>query len=304
MEHAALIKLAEMAREPETAERTIGYLVENLRFLKKNERVLICFAKSKPGCLGELLEKAVLRCGAVPVTVGQDWRWKTLLRLAFSHRASTIIAPPLVVLGLAKIARYKGTPLSVRNVVTAGYPCLDWMIDGIISGLDCTTWGCFGPRGDAVVAGFSCGKSRGVHLREDVYGIRIVDETGGEVAEGELGEMILYPRSAPEVCFPLGEQARIDRSPCKCGCGSLRLMDMQPGKLTNRELEDLGQYLMSWTSVLDCRLKKGHYGLEMELVIFPGEKLPKLPSCARQVVRPWDPEKDEPFFYVPGIENM
>ena len=63
----------------------------------------------------------------------------------------------------------------------------------------------------------------------------------------------------------------------------------------------LGQQLQSWTSILDCRLNKGEYGLEIEIVTFPGEKLPKLPSAAKLVVRPWDSDTDEPFWYVPTL---
>lgn len=301
MEHPALEKMTALAREPEAIEASVAYLSEKLSFLRMKEKVLIYFAKDKPGSHGELLEKAVLRCGAVPIMVGSDWRWKTLLRQAFANKATTIIAPPLIALGISKLAKYNGTPLYIRNVVTASYPCLDWMIDGIIKGLDCNTWGCFGPRGDAVIAGFSCGKSRGVHLRDDAYGVDIVDAAGKVLPDGEIGEMILYPKSAPEIRFPVGEKARIERSSCECGCESVRLMDMQPGYITDPALDALAVHLLSWTSVLDCRLKKSDYGLEVEVVIFPGEKLPKLPTAAKLVIRPWDSEKDEPFFFVPGM---
>ena len=304
MEHPAFTKMMEMALQPDALEATIAYLAGNLAFLKKNEKVLICFDKKRPGAVGELMEKAVLRCGAVPILIENDWRWKTMLRLAFNSRASTIIAPPLIVLGLWKIAKYNSTPLNIRSVVTAGYPCPDWMIDGIIQGLDCRTYGCFGPGGGSVVAGFSCGKSRGAHLRSDVYGISIVDLQGRELPDGEVGEMVLYPLAAPEVRFPVGERARLERTPCPCGCGAPRLLDLQTGSISNQDLMPLGDHLQSWTSVLDCRVRKGGYGLELEIITFPGEKLPKLPTAAKLVIRPWDPDKDEPFFYAPGIENM
>lgn len=303
MDHPALQKMAELALTPEMRSDTIDYLTQKMSFLKKGDVVLICFAKNQPGSLAELMEQAVQRLGAVSVLVDKDWRWNTLLRLAFSSRANTIIAPPLIALGVSKLAKYKGTPLRIRTVVTAGYPCLDWMIDGIIKGFDCRTWGCFGPRGNSVIAGFSCGKSLGVHLRDDVYGIQIVDEQGSEVPEGELGEMILYPKSDPQIRVPLGEQARLERTPCPCGCKSPRLMDMSYGSGSDPELAQLGQDLGSWTSILDNRLVRGDYGLEVEIIIFPGEKLPKLPNSARRVVRAWNPEKDEPFFYVPGGEK-
>lgn len=303
MEHPAFREMLRLAGQPEALEATVSYLAEKMRFLKKGDKVLICFPRGEGNGIGALMEQAVIRCGAVPVMWDRDQRWIELLRLAFSSRAGTVIGAPLVVLGLSKLARHHGTPLYIRNVVTAGYPCLDWMIDGIIKGLDCSTWGCFGPGTGAVVGGFSCGHSRGVHLRDDAYGMEILTPLGGPAGEGEIGEMVIYPRSAPSLRYPLGELGRIERSPCPCGRSGVRLMDMRPGSGADIDLVDLGQELQSWSSILDCRLRKGDYGLEMELVVFPGEKLPKLPSCAKLVVRSWEPETDKPFWYVPSIEN-
>lgn len=302
MDHPAYVKLMNMANSPEALSTSVDYLADNLSFLKPKESVLICFTRNQPYEIGSLFEQAVLKCGCVPVFWEKDYRWKTLLRQAFSNRVTTVIGPPLVVLGLGKIARYKETPLNVRNVVTAGYPCLDWMIEGIIKCYDCGTSGCFTPGG-RIVSGFSCAKSKGVHLRDDIYGIEIVDNQGNPCAEGDLGDMVVFSKTDPSVRYPLGEQARLDTSPCACGCKSPRLVDMQTGKISDLQLDSITQELISWTSVLDCRLRKGSYGLELELVVFPGEKLPKLPAAAKQVVRAWNPEKDEPFYYVPGIEK-
>lgn len=303
MEQIALREMLDLASEPGTQAKTIDYLAQHLsRFLKKREKVLICFFDHERGSLGWLMEQAVLRCEGVPVIWGPDHRWKTLLQQAFYSHAGTIIGPPLVILGLTKLKKYNNIPLYIRHVVTAGYPCLDWMIDGIVHGLDCDSYGCFGIKTTGVVAGFSCGKSRGVHLRPE-YCVDIVDGDGNPVAEGEEGEMVLYSREKPEQRYPLGETGRIETKPCLCGCSGPRLMDMQPGKTEDSALMELGQYLQSWTSVLDCRLRKGEYGLELELIVFAGEKLPKLPSAAKQVIRPWDPKHDEPFQYIPAVKN-
>jgi len=70
------------------------------------------------------------------------------------------------------------------------------------------------------------------------------------------------------------------------------------GSLLEPDIARLSGHLHRWTSILDCRVTRGDYGLELEIVTFPGEKLPKLPSCAKQVVRPWDPEREVPLFLV------
>lgn len=304
MGHPVYKEIAALAAREDSVAATVSYLAEHLSFLRQREKVLICFPDHSGTSVASLMEQAVLRCGAVPVVWRGDQRWKTLLRLAFSGRVSTVIGAPLIVLGLAKIARANSTPLFVRNVVTAGYPCLDWMIDGIMKGLDCQTWGCFDVHMSNIVVGFSCGRSRGVHLRSDVYGIDIVNDAGISLPDGETGEMVLYPVARPELRLPLREYGRIVTAPCPCGCDKTRIMDLQPGKDTDIELLNLGQTLQSWSSVLDCRLEKGSYGLEMEIIVFPGEKLPELPSCAKRVIRPWDPERDVPFPYLPNGEKF
>ena len=284
--------------EPQRQSRTVDYLASNLSsFVKEGETVLICFPGQPEGSLGNLYEQAAKRCGGKVVHWGPDCRWKTLLQQAFFSRASVIIGPPLAVLGLSKLKTYQGVPLSIRKVVTAGYPCLDWMIDGIIKGLDVQTWGSFGLDTTSVVAGFSCGKSRGVHLRHAEYGMDIVDDSGRPLPPGEKGEMVLYPREAPELRYSMQETGRIDTSLCRCGSSTPRLMDMHPGKAYESDLVELGQYLHSWTSVLDCAICKGPCGLELELVVFPGEKLPTLPSAAKRVVRAYNPKNDEPMWY-------
>ncbi len=297
-------RLLAQSSTPEARESSILFLAEHLgKFLKKKEVVLICFLSHEEGNLSWLMEQAVLRCDAVPIVWGPDRRWKTLLRLAFSSKATTIIGAPLILLGLTKLKKANGVPLYVRKVITAGYPCLEWMVEGIMKGLDCEAGGCYSIGMTGIVAGFACGRSWGVHIREAVYGIDIIDEAGESLPTGRLGEIVIYPKAAPSLRYPTGEKGRLEPVPCKCGSKSIRLMDMYPGKNEDPALVDLGVQLQSWTSILDCRMERTECGLEMEIVMFPGEKLPKLPTVARQIIRPWDPEVDEPFWYVPELKN-
>lgn len=304
MEREAYQQIVERSLEKQVQERSIAYLAEHLgRFLKKRERVIICFAEYKEGNLTWLMEQAALRCGAAPVVWGPDYRWKTLLRLAFSTKASAIIGAPLIVLGLTKLAKAYATPLYICKVITAAYPCMDWMIDGIAKGFDSVAGGCFTLGLSGVVAGFACGHSWGVHLWDSEYGVDIVDEHGELLPAGSMGEIVLYPKDRPSLRYPTGEFARLETALCACGCTAPRLLDINPGKTAEPDLMELGQLLQSWTSILDCRLDKGSCGLEIELVTFPGEKLPKLPSAARLVIRPFDPEREKPFRYVPRAKD-
>lgn len=294
-------KLVELSMEPEIRENTIQYLAEHLgKFLKPRERLMLAFREHKEGNISWLMEQAALRINVIPVIWEPDHRWNTLLRQTFHSRASAVVGEPLVLLGLMKLKKQFNTPLPIRKVVTVGYPCLDWVIDGIAKGLDCEVGGCFSLLETGVIAGFACGRSWGVHLREDYYGVEIVDEQGNSLPDGELGNILLYPKCNPEVRVNLGDLGRKLSDKCECGSSSVRLLDMQLGSNVDPDLYQLSQQLQSWTSILDCYLAKTESGLEVEIVAFPGEKLPKLPTAAKLVIRPYNPKNDEPLWFVPG----
>ena len=304
MDRLTYEKIEAMARTPGALADTIEYVAQGVnKFVRRQERVLICFPKREPGSLASIMETAVRSVGGIPLLWGPDYRWKALLRQAFSTRATTIIGPPLIILGLSKLAKATGTPLFIHNVLTAGYPCQEWMTEGIQKGLDCRTWDCFSPGMGSVVGGFSCGKSMGIHLREDIYSVEILDTAGAPLPEHTIGEVVFYPNSDPTLRCRTMDKARLETAPCPCGCNSPRLMDVQPGLSADPTLVQIGAQLQTWTSVLDCKLRRGPFGLELEAVVFRGEKLPKLPSCAKQVVRIWDPARDMPFWWVPGAQK-
>ena len=295
-------KIIEQAREPEAMEKTIAYLTDQLeKFLQPGERVLICFPYREKYSLSWFMEQAILECEAIPV-VWEDNLWKTLLRQAFMHKVTAIIGPPLILLGLMKLKRYNETPLFIRKVITAGYPCPDWMEDGLVRGFDCEVGGCFGLEHSGIVAGFACGSSWGVHLREDAYGVDIIDDSGRSLPEGHQGQIVLYPRNAPELRLPIGDTAVLTREACPCGNPAPRLINMCYGGLLDSELDALANHLMSWTSILDCHVKKGELGLELEIICFQGEKLPQLPTAARLVIRHWDPASDTPLIHASSLK--
>lgn len=295
-----LSELIELSCSPEAQERTVQYLCDKMKgFLKPGDRAILCFQDQKSGSLGDLYDRAVRRAGGNVVVWGPDRRWKSLLQQAFFSRASLVIGPPLVILGLAKVKKNSGLPLYIRNAVLAGYLSPEWIVEGIQSGLDCKVWGSFGIGNTCAVAGFACGNGMSIHLRSDVYGLDVTDGKGSPVPQGMVGDIIIYPRSKPELRIATGDIGRIAMESCPCGCEDIKILDYFPGNSEDPELAKLGQQLQSWTSVLDCRVKRGEMGLEIEMVVFPGEKLPKLPSAAKQVIRPWDPKHDEPFYFKP-----
>lgn len=294
MGETAYRKLTELASQPDALEKAAQYVTENLsQFLKRSDKVLIIFP-DEPATIGALMKEAVTRCGATVQFLGEDQRWITLLKTAFVTRCDAIIGPPLTLLGLAKLAKHMGTPLFARNILVAGYPIKQWMVDGIERGLDCKAWGCYDPGMSTMVAGFTCSRCC-LHLRDDRYRVRILDDSGNPVPPGKTGRVVLSPLDYDDIRFDTGDLAWLEETPCSCGSAAPRLMDIDTNNGIDPALSKMGESFHYWSSILDCKLANTGCGLVLELVVFPGEKLPKLPSCAKLVVRAWNPETDKPF---------
>ncbi len=302
MNELAYRKLKELASTADAREKAVAYIASNLAcFLKQRDKVLILFEEVEDS-IGSLMKEAVVRCEARPQFLGEDKRWLDMLKTAFVSRCDAIIGPPLTILGLSKVAKHMGTPLFARNILVAGYPIKQWMVDGIERGLDCKAWGCYDPGYSSMVAGFTCSHCQ-LHLRNRRYHAWIKDDQGNDLPEGSMGRIVLSPTCDYELEFDTGDVGRLDTTVCRCGSNAPRLMDIDTNHGTDPHLSELGESFHYWGSILDCKLANAGYGLEIEVVVFPGEKLPKFPNCAKLVVRAWNPERDQPFPHAYVLKN-
>ena len=287
--------ILELEITPEALEATVCYLSGRIKpFLQTLEPVLICFPDEGPSSLGGIFKEAVLRCGAMPVFWGPDYRWKELLRIAFDTHANTVVGHPLVVLGLMKLARATATPLYIYDAIIGGDPFAMWIVDGIKKGFDCNVWGCYAVQGGPVVAGFSCKQEAGIHIREDVFETRLHHE-GDEDFGSNRGRLYFASAKNPEIIYDPEQTALVHYQPCSCGCDETRVIEVKSVSNDNLLREQLEGKLLTWSSVLDYRVEYTESGAALELVVFPGESIPKLPSFAKLNVRSWNPQEDIPF---------
>ena len=289
-------KLLKLETTPEALEATVCYLSAQIKpFLQTLEPVLICYPDAGPASLGGLFKEAVLRCDAKPILWGPDYRWRELLRIAFDTHANTVVGHPQVVLGLMKLARATSTPLNIYNVIVCGDPFSHWMVNDLKNGLDCKVWGCYAVKSGPVIAGFSCVQEAGIHIREDVFLPVVPNQSEDAPFVSGRGKICFRSAKNPEIIFDPMEESLIHYQPCSCGCDAPRLAELThySDEITINHLEER---LLSWSSVLDYRVEHTESGINLELVVFPGEKLPKLPTCAKLTVRSWNPQEDIPFF--------
>lgn len=296
MMDARLSRLFALETTPEALAATRAYLLSHMKnILEPNEKVLVCFPDRGADSVGGILRQVLEELGCVCFFWGPDYRWKSLLRLAFDSYASTVIGPPLVVLGLMKMARSTATPLNIHNALLGGYPYTSWMTESIKRGLDCRIWGCYLIGGGPVVAGFSCGEEAGIHVREDLFEAVIRSADGQPMEDAQRGHLTMRYKKQPDIVFDAEETAKIWHQPCSCGCDDARIVDtvyIGSNEPARRILEDR---FLAWASILDYRVTQTPAGTALELVVFPGGSLPRIQACARQTVRVWDPEKDQPF---------
>lgn len=287
-------KLLELETTPEAIEATVQYLARLMKpFLQTLEPVLICYPDDGPASLGGIFKEAVIRCEAAPVFWGPDYRWMELLRIAFDTHANTLIGHPQTVLGLMKLAMVTKTPLYIYDMIVGGDPFPRWMVDGLKSGFDSNVWGCYAVRSGPIVAGFSCAQDAGIHIREDVFVPQIVAEPNGEVSK--WNRFLFASAKNPDILYDPEQVMRIHYQPCSCGCDEPRVVETKSIRQDVLSKYNLDELLLTWSSILDYRVEYGESGVELELVVFPGEPLPKLPSCAKLVIRPWNPSEDIPF---------
>ena len=288
--------LCELETTPQALEATVSYLAARMKpFLQTLEPVLICYPDDGPASLGGVFKEAVLRCEATPVFWGPDYRWKELLRIAFDTHANTIVGHPLVMLGLMKLAKATATPLYFYDAILCGDPFSHWIVDDVKRGLDCRVWGCYAVRSGPVVAGFSCEQDAGIHIRTEVFLPCIPDHTMPAEYGSKHGELQFQSAKKPELLFDPMENSLLYNQPCSCGCSEPRVVETKSLREECLSREVMENRFLAWSSVLDYRAEKTESGMALELVVFPGETLPKVHSVAKLKIRPWNPEEDIPF---------
>lgn len=297
-------RLYRLETTPAALDATREFLAEHLRvFMYKEEPVLICFPDNGPKSFGGIVGQAVRDCGGVPVFWGPDFRWMSLLRQAFKSHAHTVIANPLVILGLMKIAKVTATPLYIHNVVLGGYPYARWMLDDVKKGLDCRIWGCYSVRSGPVVVGFTCDQEAGIHVRDNRFTAQVLDENGQPLPDPNRGRLVFTSTKDPSVVYDPDETCILMHQPCSCGSDAPRIVETIYVGKDNPTKYALEERFLGWSSVLDFRATQTESGIDLELVVFPDEALPPLPGCARLTVRPWDPETEVPFYMLDNFVN-
>ena len=185
--------------------------------LRRRHRVLILLPPSEENLIHSIAQ-AVDACGCVPVIPEDDYRWKTLLRLAFVERTETVVGTTQLIMGLLKVAKATMTPLFVHDVLLCGEE-KPWLHDDLHKSLDCRIW--------------------------------------------NLPVLLAQNQSTRNYAQSI----------------YVALQDK----------------LLGCPGILDFSMNMTECGTSLEVVALDNHKITVLPSCAKLLVRKWNPEIDVPF---------
>lgn len=266
-------------------ELTIDFFMQGMSLLTSpGERVLILLPCERPGGIGDLLYKALVRLGAVPIKHGIVKSLPDTLEKLSETRADVLVGIPIQVLSLAKYWKSKGAkpPLNVKRMLLS----TDYVSQAIIQEVK-KNWGCevfryYGMTEMGLGGGIECRRHQGYHLYMGDFLFEIVDPFTGEVLPpGQYGEVVfttLTRRGMPLIRYRTGDISRF--LPEKCPCGSIlpRMDNIKARKtgmvrLTENSfitIADLDEILLAIPGVIDFTAVvfdiPGNPSLEIELI--------------------------------------
>lgn len=213
----------------EEQEATTDFFHHGMRLLARaGDRVLILFPGERPGSVGDLLAKALLRLGATPIMAGWPQDPAATAALLRREQPDVIAGMPVPTLAVARHgAAANLPPIRIKRVLLSA----DHAASSVRRSLT-ELWGCeifehYGMTEMGLGGGVDCTAHAGYHMRESELLVEIINPASGEpVAEGEMGEVVfttLTRRGMPLIRYRTGDLSRLLPGTCACGSPLARL---------------------------------------------------------------------------------
>ncbi|NLT96488.1 MAG: phenylacetate--CoA ligase [Clostridia bacterium] len=216
---------------------TVDFFMQGMSLLTSpGERVLILLPCERPGGIGDLLFKALVRLGAEPIKHGPVTGLSDALQKLSETRASVLVGIPIQVLALAKYWQLKEStiPLNLKRMVLS----TDYVSQAVIQEIK-RIWGSevfryYGMTEMGLGGGIECRHHQGYHLYMGDFVFEIVDPLTGDVLPpGQYGEVVfttLTRRGMPLVRYRTGDISRFLPGNCPCGSVLPRLDNIKARK--------------------------------------------------------------------------
>lgn len=276
-------------------EHTIGFFAAGIgEMAKPGDRVLISFPFSGSFGLGDLIEQAVLRLGAVPIRAGSCRTYQELCERIKQTVPDCYIGFPVPLLSAARFWQSdafsaKGPNVSASSICSSTHPFavftspLEFPIKrALISGDACPAgvvnaleqllgtrlFPHYGSRETGLSGAITCHAHSGMHLKENHVIAEILDESMRPVADGSWGELVITTigmEAMPLIRYRTGDHARFMPSPCPCGSLIKRLDMVSRRDPASHLMETLDSLIFSVPEVIDYQAAWENSGLHIRL---------------------------------------
>ena len=209
-------------------ESTVDFFAVGMSTLvDQGDRVLILLPGERPGSVGELLERALKKLGAVPIPHGPVQNLAKTLSLLRVNAVNALVGIPTQVLALARYSLMGAEPVRLKSVLLSTDHAAEALVQAIEKSWQCRVFDHYGMAEMGLGGGVDCEAHAGYHLRDaDLY-FEVVDTvTGAPAQDGAEGEVVfttLTRRGMPLIRYRTGDIARFLPEPCRCGSRFRRL---------------------------------------------------------------------------------
>jgi phenylacetate-coenzyme A ligase PaaK-like adenylate-forming protein len=189
---------------------------------------LILFPGERPGSVGDLLARALLRLGATPIMAGWPQDPAAAAVVLRREQPDVVAGMPVPMLAVARHTAAAGlAPIRVKRVLLSA----DHVADSVRRSLS-ELWGCeifehYGMTEMGLGGGVDCTAHAGYHMRESELLIEVINPANGEpVTDGQFGEVVfttLTRRGMPLIRYRTGDLSRLLPGTCTCGSPLARL---------------------------------------------------------------------------------
>ena len=197
-------------------------------FTAPGDRVLILLPGERPGSVGDLLDQALARLGAVGIRHGLVTNVAETLAVMHREEVTGLVGVPVQALALVRSAVAQQTlrphPKSIL-LTTDHVPAA--IVQAVENAWGGTVYNHYGMTEMGLGGGVECAARQGYHLREADMFFEIVEPITGEpLPDGAYGEIVfttLTRQGMPLIRYRTGDISRFLPGNCACGTVLRRL---------------------------------------------------------------------------------